>query len=126
MTMNNMYIGDNTIDSLDVIARIEEIESDQEDCKESGEEFSPELVIELRDLLALQEGAEGYSDWIHGEQLILDSYFEEHARELADALGALPEGYSWPTSHIDWEEAARELQVDYTAVEVAGYTYWIR
>jgi hypothetical protein len=27
---------------------------------------------------------------------------------------------------IDWNEAASELQMDYTAVEFDGVTYWVR
>ena len=126
MTMNNMYIGANTIDSRDVISRIEEIESDKEDCKESGEEVSPELVIELADLLELQEEAEGASDWVHGETLILDSYFEEYARELASDIVDTAENLEWPYRHIDWEGAANELQGDYTSVDAGAFTYWIR
>ena len=126
MTMNNMYIGDNTIYSLDVIARIMELEAEEEAEVAEGADLSLDEQAELQELKTLQDGCEGYSDWMHGEMLILDSYFEEYARELADDLGVLPEAYSWPTSHIDWEDAAKELQGDYTAVEVAGYTYWIR
>ena len=34
---------------------------------------------------------------------------EDFAQELADDLGVIPSEYSWPTSCIDWEQAAREL-----------------
>lgn len=27
---------------------------------------------------------------------------------------------------VDWERAARELQMDYTPVEFDGVTYWVR
>ena len=38
---------------------------------------------------------------------------EGFAYQLADELGSVPEGYSWPTSCIDWSAAARDLMMDY-------------
>lgn len=42
---------------------------------------------------------------------------EGYARDLAHDIGALPDGYAWPTSCIDWEQATRELFYDLTAVD---------
>ena len=76
---------------------------------------------------ALAEQAEGYAaDWQYGEQLIRDSYFKDYAMELAEDIGAVDANASWPNTCIDWDQAARELQMDYTSVEFAGVTYWIR
>ena len=116
---------DDVIDSRDVIARIEELESEKEDCKENQEEF--ENQEELDSLIALQDEAEGYAaDWKYGEQLIRDSYFEDFARQEAEDLGYIKNDTSWPYTCIDWEQAADELQQDYTSVEFDGETYWIR
>lgn len=113
---------DNTedlIDSRDVIARIEELENDVD--------ASDEERAELDALRRLADEASGHAeDWEHGETLIRDSYFKQYAMQLADDIGAVPSEYSWPTSCIDWDQAARELQIDYTAVEFDGVTYWIR
>jgi hypothetical protein len=107
------------IDSRDVIARIEELEEMEEREEEETEE--------LEALRALAEEAEGYaSDWRYGETLIRDSYFQEYAQELAEDIGAINRDASWPNTCIDWEQAARELQMDYTSVDFAGVTYWIR
>jgi antirestriction protein len=38
---------------------------------------------------------------------------EDFAYQMADGLGLVPEGYSWPTSCIDWTAAARDLMMDY-------------
>lgn len=38
---------------------------------------------------------------------------KDFAYQMADELGLLPEGYSWPTSCIDWTAAARDLMMDY-------------
>ncbi|MGC4033613.1 MAG: antirestriction protein ArdA [Tepidisphaeraceae bacterium] len=82
---------------------------------------------ELKTLKALAEEAEGYAaDWRYGETLIRDSYFRDYAEELANDIGAINSDASWPNNCIDWDRAARELQMDYTAVDFGGVTYWIR
>jgi hypothetical protein len=115
---------DDVIDTRDVIARIEELR-DMEG--ERGADWGPDEADELANLEALQEEAEGYcADWHHGATLIRDSYFERYAQELADDIGAIPRDAGWPCTCIDWEQAARELQMDYTSVEFGGVTYWVR
>ena len=117
---------EDVIDSRDVIARIEHLQNIADDATDDAP-MGDEEKAELTALLALQEQAEGYAaDWRYGEGLIRDSYFETYARELADDIGAIKDGASWPYTCIDWEQAARELQMDYTSVEFDGVTYWIR
>lgn len=110
---------DDIIDSRDVIARIEELEeTENRDDSEHAE---------LQSLQALADAAEGYAgDWKYGAQLIRDSYFKEHAMELAEDIGAIDNNATWPNTCIDWDQAARELRMDYTAVEFDGVTYWVR
>lgn len=163
---------DDLIDSRDVIARIDELESEiaaseisedngataqhDEDgnvivkmatCGTCGKSWNDALITgttpapsvrcpyeylhqeidELKALKVLAEEAEGYAPgWRHGESLIRDSYFEQYAEELADDIGAIKDGTQWPYTCIDWEKAARELRMDYTAVEFGDVTYWIR
>lgn len=82
-----------------------------------------ELTV-LDDLAAV---ASDYApDWHYGETLIRDSYFQDYAQELAEDVGAIDAAATWPNTCIDWEWAARELQMDYTAVEFDGVTYWTR
>lgn len=82
---------------------------------------------ELRILKALADEASGYAaDWRHGEALIRDSYFKDYAMELAEDIGAIDRNAQWPNTCIDWDQAARELQMDYSAVDFDGVTYWIR
>lgn len=114
------------IDSRDVIARIDELESEIESAEEDGEEPDDEMVEELEVLKALADEAGDSPDWPYGEALIRDSYFEDYAQELAEDIGAIDRGASWPNNCIDWEWAARELQHDYIAVDFDGVTYWIR
>ena len=108
---------EDVIDSREIIDRIAYLE-DSEDADE---------IEERAALVALAEQAEGYAaDWQYGEQLIRDSYFKDYAMELAEDIGAVDANASWPNTCIDWDQAARELQMDYTSVEFAGVTYLIR
>jgi hypothetical protein len=137
---------DDIIDSRDVIARIEELESDRDaytvtEDNPGDEEtnwtaadgtvfedyWSEAEEDEYKALKSLADEASGYAaDWYHGEALIRDSYFEEYAEELANDIGAIDRNARWPLNHIDWEAAADELKMDYTAVDFDGVTYWTR
>ena len=61
-----------------------------------------------------------------GVTLIRDSYFKSYAQEFADDIGAVNRESGWPNSCIDWDQAADELQTDYTSIEWDGVTYWGR
>ena len=143
---------DNTqdiLDSRDVIARFEELESEREALVEAVEEVPDDSEedpagIELlnaqqalcdwdaeyrAELKALSDFiSEGSDEWRHGGTLIRDSYFEDYARELAEEIGATDEkaAHGRPLNCIDWEQAARELQMDYTSADFDGVTYWYR
>lgn len=73
-----------------------------------------------------EEGEMNGGDWLHGETLVRDSYFETYVRELAEDIGACKNTSEWPGRCIDWEQAAEELQQDYSSIEWDGVTYWIR
>ena len=125
---------DDYIDSRDVIKAIEELESECDDLypdgwdddTEESDDDSAGALPELRDLLALQDEADGSPDWQHGETLIRDSYFEDYAQQLAEDIGAIGTDLPWPACHIDWEAAASALQIDYMSVDFDGVEYWIR
>lgn len=171
MTRTDDTRGNKIIDSRDIIARFNELDSDrdtnietvaehkariveleakdehtsEEDDElvrlqaaiwtaEDGTEYAEsgdwdeEIETEWREHKALIDEADGYGDFRHGEALIRDDGFEDYARELAGDLGYLDDKKSnqWPYTCIDWEQAANELQQDYTSVEFGGTTYWIR
>jgi len=132
---------DDVIDSRDVIERITELESEMESFMEENEipdsergnvnnekwmdwEES-ESGTELKALLDLQSEADCSPDWIYGEALIRDSYFEEYAKELAEDIGMVKD-VTWPYTCIDWKKAARVLQQDYMSVSFDDIDYWIR
>lgn len=112
------------LDSRDIIARIDYLAYlDEEPQTDDNAEDRAELAA----LRKLAEEASGYAaDWQYGETLIRDSYFREYAEELAEDIGAINRDATWPNDCIDWDRAARELQMDYTAVDFDGVTYWVR
>lgn len=127
---------DDMIDSRDVIDRIAELESIDIEAAEMDadlpegvtqyglDEAERQELDELRELA--KQGEDSAEDWEYGATLIRYSSLRNYAMELAEELGAIPSEYTWPTSCIDWERATRELQMDYTAVDYAGVTYWVR
>lgn len=120
---------ENTIDSRDIIARIEYLGGRLDD-PETAEIWGPLDESEKRELkdlqLLAQDGEKATSDWAHGVTLINDSYFEDYAREFASDIGAISDDDKWPANHIDWPEAAKELQQDYSSVEYDDHTFWLR
>mgnify|MGYP001101881367 CR=1 FL=1 len=125
MTLDEMTNQD-VLDTRDVIERIKELEDLQEDPELTDDERE-ELASEYSTLRQFEDEASGYTpDWESGEGMIRDSYFIEYARELAEDIGAIAENGGWPTYCIDWDWAARELQMDYSSVELDGVTYWTR
>jgi len=111
------------IDSRDIIARIEELE-EMENNKD--EEMSNDEKEELDILRKINEECKSYPNWEFGEILIRDSYFEEYTQDFALDIGAISDDTSWPSNCIDWEQAARELQMDYGLIDFDGVEYWIR
>jgi len=110
------------IDVRDIVARIESLE----DTEDEDEKTELARLTELMDDLAGNGGDEQWRGVWYPITLIRDSYFEDYARELADDIGAIDSKAGWPNTCIDWEQAARELQMDYTTAELDGITYWYR
>lgn len=135
----------NILDVRDLHARAEELETEAAelldlDTAELSDETEGELrerghldladeIEELREVLGELRGYGGDEQW-RGDwypvTLILDSYFEDHARELAEDCGMVTPHARWPNNCIDWEEAADQLKQDYTSIIIRGVTYWYR
>ena len=82
---------------------------------------------ELAQLQAFVEEAEGYADdRVRNTVFIRESHFTDYAQELAEDIGAINEGASWPNNCIDWDKAASELKIDYTSADLDGVTYYFR
>jgi hypothetical protein len=112
--------GEDIIDTRDLESLLTELETradDEDDELDDGETALLDFLKGLRDEI---------SEWSYGETLIADSHFETYAKELADDIGAINSDATWPNNCIDWERAARELQVDYSCTEIGSVTYWFR
>lgn len=115
---------DDIIDSRDVIKAIDELEQFIENA-DPDEDWGDERD-QLDSLRALRDEGEGSADWSYGETLIRDTYFKDYAMQLAEDIDAIPSDARWPLTCIDWNQAASELQMDYTSIDFDGVTYWIR
>ena len=118
------------IDSREVIERFEELEArateeDEGLFPDPLDEDEKEELESLRSLLDdLRHSSEEKPEY--GITMIADSYFTDYAQQTAEDIGAISSDASWPLYCIDWERAARDLQMDYTSVEWEGQTFWVR
>jgi len=115
---------------LDLLAGANFSDGDMIDTRELADAIE-DLEETDADRLAVEALFEEISDFggddpADGVQLIADSYFEQYAREMAEDCGMIDNNATWPQTCIDWEQAARELCMDYTSVEIDGRTYWYR
>ena len=122
----NLY--DDVIDVRDIIERIEELEEliEGEGCEEACNEYREELTL-LSNIMEEMKGYGGDEQWRgdwYPSTLIRESYFTDYAEELVRdcyQLTGLPDFV-----HIDWQATARDVQVDYTPIDVDGATYFYR
>ena len=130
--MINLHGG--VIDSRDIIERIKEIESTQDDLVErlsNGEisesdmkAFDDEEGKELDMLRELAEEAEQYSsDWEYGETLIHEDYFNDYMDEMIEDCYEIPKNLPyWMSIKIDYDE----LKSDYVELYFDGQIYYMR
>ena len=126
------------IDVRDIIARVLELRDERDEYNEKMgspdawdgvPDGEPEELAMLEGILSELAGY-GYDAKFDGDwyplELVADSYFQEYAQDLAEECGMVDTSASWPMNCIDWEQAARELQMDYGSILIHGYTYWYR
>lgn len=121
---DNINTSNDVIDVRDIIARIEELEEEQP--IESDDDLAElDALKEVMEELKGQGGDEQWDgDW-YPVTLIRDSYFADYAQELVTDCGYISKDMpSW--IEIDWEATARNVQQDYTSIEIEGVTYWFR
>lgn len=142
--MSNVYaestvdLSADYIDVRDIIARVLELRDERDEYNEKMgspdawdgvPDGDPEELVMLEGILSELAGYGGDEefdgDW-YPVQLIDESYFREYAQELAEDCGMVDTNARWPMNCIDWEQAARELQMDYGSIEICGVTYWYR
>lgn len=141
-------IGGDTFDIRDLIARVEELETEREPLADAVEEAIGELTHaakveeleiwdesddgkELAFLAEFLDEVKGYGgdeqwrgDW-YPAGFIRDSYFTEYAMELLKDIGDLPQNIPHYIA-IDEEKTAENIQQDYSSVDFNGDTYWYR
>ncbi len=129
--MADISSNEDVLDVRDIIARVEELEGEQEDGGEAWAEENQDDAAELATLSSLLSDLKGYGEdeqwrgaW-YPITLIRDDYFEDYARDLVQDIGDLPNGIP-SYIEIDWEATADNLRVDYTSCEFEGVTYWFR
>ena len=133
--MTTLDLTANTIDVRDIMERVEELERDRErygeepsswrtDYPEDAEELAT-LTDLLDDLAGIERDEQWRGDW-YPLTLIHEDHFEDHARELAEDIGAVNKGATWPNNCIDWSAAADQLRYDYSEIDVEGTTYYYR
>jgi hypothetical protein len=123
----------NIVDLRDLGKEFNDLKELQDDCLQpGGEPFSEEDQERLDALQKLAndlrvDDLENYDE----PTMIVDSYFENYAREVAEEFGCIDTKGNcmtdqWPYNCIDWEKASEELQQYYISVEFDGETYWIK
>ena len=137
MQSTTLDLSADIIDVRDIIARVEELEQEREGLDIANPEQDAELAAEhcqLTNILAELVGYGGDEQW-RGDwypvTLVRDSHFRAYAEQLADECGytdeAARDSEKNPLlAYIDWEAWARDVRMDYTAVEIDGVTYWYR
>lgn len=116
--MSEISNNDDIIDGRAVHRRIDELEAEIADAHDDAE------INDVLDLKAELKALKSIADECDRDStLIRDSYFETYAQELAEDIGAVQRGASWPCNCIDWAKAARQLQQDYASVDFDGVTY---
>jgi hypothetical protein len=144
---NQITSGEDIINTRDLIARIEDLESTKEALEEDVEnattqdevleatkalhDFAEDEGAELKLLLKLASDCESLPDYHHGETLIRESYFTDYITQLIDDCYEMPKELAtgrWPYNHIEvnYERAAEEAKSDYTCIEFDGVTYYAR
>lgn len=131
MQSTTLDLSADVIDVRDIIARFEELDShlvyhpfDYDKALDAARDEHYRLLLILEELKGYGGDEQWRGDW-YPVTLIRDSYFTEHMRELLADCGDLPRNIPHYIE-IDWDATARNIQVDYSSVDVDGLTYWYR
>ena len=114
------------LDSRNLQERIGELEELKGRLSDEGDPMNEEEQEELDNLVNLKEEVEADGEWDFGITFIPEEEFEDYAREFAEDVGAISNDAQWPATCIDWEQATKELEQDFTQIEYDGTTYLYR
>ncbi len=115
---------DDEISWYQIQERIKWLELDEDDASGNFSEDDKEELANLRKL----EAQFNKDECDNEPTLIRDTYFKEYTERYAEEVDAIPRNMrnEWPMRCIDWDQAARELQQDYSQCDFNGMTYWYR
>jgi hypothetical protein len=110
---------DDTINSGDLNARIDELEGIKGTAK------TVDVVTELESLTALRNEVLSYTG--SEFELIRETYFVEWVKDYALDTGQyIPDLAVWPYNHVNWAAAAKELRAEYTEIVFNNTGYWVK
>jgi hypothetical protein len=130
-TATTLDLTADVIDVRDIIARYEELAADMPEGTDAAMyewlDANPKLR-QLSDILAELAGYGGDEQW-RGDwypvTLIDDAYFVDYVQDMLADCGEVPRDLP-EYIEIDWRATARNVQTDYSSVEIDGRTYWYR
>lgn len=144
MQTTTLDLSADIIDVRDIIARVEELESEKDNftapnrdgyktsigADEVWKKTYSDEAAELAALQAILDELKGYGgdeqwrgDW-YPVTLIRDSYFIDYARELLEECGDIPRNLPRYIA-IDWKKTAMTIRQDYSHISLDA-TYWYR
>jgi hypothetical protein len=124
-TATTLDLAADTIDVRDIIARVEELEP-QVDTIGEGEHIAEWNMLTriLHELNGYGGDEQWRGDW-YPVTLIDDAYFVDYVQDMLADCGVVPRDLP-DYIEIDWRATARNVQTDYSSVEIDGRTYWYR
>ncbi len=124
-TTTTLDLAADIIDVRDIIARVEELEP-QVDTIGEGEHIAEWNILTrlLYELKGYGGDEQWRGDW-YPVTLIDDAYFVDYVQDMLADCGEVPRDLPHYIE-IDWRATARNVQTDYSSVEIDGRTYWYR
>jgi hypothetical protein len=119
MSVITNVFDDNVVSSLDIIARIEDLECLSSDCNITEDE-----ITELCALKAFESKYDYVDEWNYGAHFIAEEYFTEYVKDMLEGCGTIPRDLPDYVA-IDWEETANNIRCDYADAEFNGVSYYV-
>jgi hypothetical protein len=114
-----------TIDSRQIIERIEELQDMRDDAGNGIGVWENDDQDELDMLNRLSGSGSTVSGWDHGVTLVRESYFRDYAIEyISEVNEAALSAARNAGLVIDWDATARDLKTNFTSIEWDGITYY--
>lgn len=99
---------------------------DVEDIRDKIASLTQALSERVEDKEIIDDLEQALEESNRDDYFILDEDFRNYAEEEAESMHAAGTFNHWPMTCIDWNEAAKDLESDYSQVTIGGYTYLYR